>query len=286
LGQKKTGGRVEVFLIRKVKANIWQAMIGGRNLKSGDQIYFKHDFQVKLVKKVESKVWQIEFNKSGQESERLIEKIGQTPLPPYIKTQDSQQIRKDYQTIFAKNQGSIAAPTAGLHFTKRILQKLKAKNIQVYKITLHVGLGTFAPVDVEDITKYQIHSELVSIDSQTARELNQLKKQNLSTSLEASKKIIAVGTTTARALEAFTDKKGKLHSGNKWVDLYIYPGYKYRFVDDLITNFHLPKSSLLFMVAALAGRENILKAYQKAIKLKYRFYSFGDAMLITGCRDI
>ena len=124
LGQKKTGGRVEVFLIRKVKANIWQAMIGGRNLKSGDQIYFKHDFQVKLVKKVESKVWQIEFNKSGQESERLIEKIGQTPLPPYIKTQDSQQIRKDYQTIFAKNQGSIAAPTAGLHFTKRILQKL------------------------------------------------------------------------------------------------------------------------------------------------------------------
>jgi len=204
--------------------------------------------------------------------DNIIERIGHTPLPPYIKTKDSRKIKKDYQTIYAKRGGSAAAPTAGLHFTKRVLNKLKKRGVRIFKVTLHVSLGTFAPVEVDNIKEHKIHHEWASIDKKTAKELNKLKKQ--------AKNIVAVGTTSARTLEAFSDKQNHLKSGNKWVDIYIYPGYKYKFIDDLITNFHLPKSSLLFMVSALAGRELIMSVYKKAVKLKYRFFSFGDAMFI------
>ncbi|MFA6604761.1 MAG: tRNA preQ1(34) S-adenosylmethionine ribosyltransferase-isomerase QueA [Patescibacteria group bacterium] len=271
-GHKKTGGKVELLLIEQQARGYYLAMIGGRNIKIGDTIYFGKKLEAKIIDNIDGKIKQIKFNLANKKLENIIEAIGHTPLPPYIKTKDSKSIKKDYQTVYAKSSGSAAAPTAGLHFTKTILDKLAKKKIKVFKVTLHVGLGTFAPVEVEDISKHQIHHEWASISKRTANNLNKLKKQG--------KNIIAIGTTSARTLEAFSDKSGKLKAGSKWVDIYIYPGYKYKFVDDLITNFHLPKSSLLFMVSALAGREFILKAYKKAIKLKYRFFSFGDAMFI------
>lgn len=280
-GQKKTGGKVEVLLVEKINNSEYQAMIGGRNLKIGDFIYFDHSASLMANKKLTAKILfdidgktkQIRFNKSGKALEKIINKIGHTPLPPYIKTKDSKQIKKDYQTVYAKSIGSVAAPTAGLHFTKQVLNQLTKKRVKFFTVTLHVSLGTFAPVEVADIKKHKIHHEWASIDKKTVVNLNKLKKQG--------KNIIAVGTTSARTLEAFSNKAGELEAGNKWVDIYIYPGYKYRFVDDLITNFHLPKSSLLFMVSALATRELIIKTYRKAVAKKYRFFSFGDAMFIT-----
>jgi len=209
---------------------------------------------------------------ADEEFSICVEEIGSTPLPPYIKTEDSEQIKKDYQTVFAKNKGSVAAPTAGLHFTPELLEKIKAKGVEILTVTLHVGLGTFAPVEVDDIEEHQIHSEWASISKTTAEKLNKLKQQR--------KNIIAVGTTAARTLESFATEKNILEHGDKWVNIYIYPGYKYKFIDQLITNFHLPKSSLLFMVSALAGRENIMTAYSQAVEKRYRFFSFGDAMFI------
>lgn len=280
-GQKKTGGKVEILLIEKINVGnssatlgaSWLAVIGGRHIKTGDIIYFSKNLEAKIIKDIDGKTKQIKFNKSGKSLDKIIEAIGHTPLPPYIKTKDSQKIKQDYQTIYAKTSGSAAAPTAGLHFTDRVLKRIKKKGARIFKVTLHVGLGTFAPVEVSDIRKHKIHHEWASIDKGTAQTLNKLKKQG--------KNIIAVGTTSARTLEAFSDSTGQLKSGSQWVDIYIYPGYQYRFVDDLITNFHLPKSSLLFMVSALASRELILKSYKKAINLKYRFFSFGDATFIT-----
>lgn len=271
--KKITGGQAEILLLRPLTGSAWQAILGGRRLKVGDTLYLEHGLSAKIIKQEANKVWQVRFNCAGKKLEKIINNIGHTPLPPYIKTKDSQKIKSDYQTIYAKKLGSAAAPTAGLHFTPRLLKKLRVKNIKIYKITLHVGLGTFAPVEVEDITKHQIHKEWAEIDKSTALALNQAKRQGA--------KIVAVGTTTARTLEALSDNSGVLRSGAKWVDIYIYPGYRFRFIDDLITNFHLPQSSLLFMVSALAGRQLILQTYKKAIKLKYRFFSFGDAMFIT-----
>ena len=282
-GNKKTGGKVEVLLTEKQVRGNWLALIGARNLKIGDSIYFAKKLEAKITAVIsptggspsgrDGKTKQIKFNLSGKKLESIIDNIGHTPLPPYIKTKDSAKIKKDYQTIYAKSSGSAAAPTAGLHFTDKILKQLAKQGVKIFKVTLHVGLGTFAPVEVEDIKKHQIHHEWASIDKRTADVLNKLKKAN--------KNIIAVGTTSARTLEAFSTKAGQLKSGSKWVDIYIYPGYQYKFIDDLLTNFHLPKSSLLFMVSALASREFILKAYQKAVAKKYRFFSFGDAMLIS-----
>lgn len=272
-GKKSTGGNIEVLLVEEKSRDMWLAMIGGRNIKVNDVIYFTKKLEAKIVKDIDGKTKEIKFNKSGQALNKIIDAIGHTPLPPYIKTKDSGQIKKDYQTIYAKDRGSAAAPTAGLHFTDRVLKKLKKQGVKIFKVTLHVGLGTFASVESKDIKKHQIHHEWASIDKTTANNLNKLKK--------SGKNIIAVGTTSARTLEAFSKKDGQLQAGSKWVDIYIYPGYQYKFVDELITNFHLPKSSLLFMVSALVGRENILKIYKKAIKMKYRFFSFGDAMFIS-----
>ena len=272
-GQKKTGGKVEILLTERINTAEYQAMIGGRNLAVGDFIYLDKKLRAQIIKDIDGKTKQIKFDKSGTALDKIIEAIGHTPLPPYIKTKDTQQIKKDYQTIYAKSTGSVAAPTACLHFTKKVLKQLEKKGVKIFKVTLHVSLGTFAPVEVSDIKKHKIHHEWASIDQKTVDALNKLKKQ--------SKNIIAIGTTSARTLEAFSAKTGKLQSGDKWVDIYIYPGYKYRFVDDLITNFHLPKSSLLFMVSALATRELIIKTYKKAVAKKYRFFSFGDAMFIS-----
>ncbi|MFA6253365.1 MAG: tRNA preQ1(34) S-adenosylmethionine ribosyltransferase-isomerase QueA [Patescibacteria group bacterium] len=271
--KKKTGGILEIFLLQELTADSYQVMVGGRRFGVGDKIDFARNFSGYFTKQEKDNIWQIKFNVSGRTLDKKIEQYGQTPLPPYIKAHDNSFVRQRYQTTYAKNRGSVAAPTAGLHFTPQLLKKLQKKGVQIFKVTLHVGLGTFAPVTATDITQHHIHKEWAEIDLQIAKQLNQLKKQG--------KNILAVGTTTARTLEAMTNSRGQLQSGKSWVDIYIYPGYKYRFVDELITNFHLPKSSLLFMVSALAGRQNIMNCYNLAIKKKYHFFSFGDAMFVT-----
>lgn len=270
-GKKLTGAKVEVFLAKKINVDSWECLVGGRALKIGDKIYFDKKLIGEIISD-QGKIKKVKFNFAGNDFLQIIESIGHTPLPPYIKIEDNAHIKKDYQTVFAKTIGSVAAPTAGLHFTPTLLKKIEKAGIKILKVTLHVGLGTFAPVETEDITQHQIHSEWASIDKLTAEKLNQYKK--------SGKKIVAVGTTAARTLEAFASKPGLLLAGEKWVNIYIYPGVKFKFVDSLITNFHLPKSSLLFMVSAMAGREHIMQAYQHAVQHSYRFFSFGDAMLI------
>jgi S-adenosylmethionine:tRNA ribosyltransferase-isomerase len=265
-GHKGTGGKIEIFLLKKVKAakNTWQCLIGGK-IKAGQKIILGRNIFAWPKEKIEEKIWLVEFNIS----DKKLFSLGETPLPPYIKAKSRSA---DYQTVFAKADGSVAAPTAGLHFTKGLLNKLKQQGVQIEFVTLHVGLGTFLPIKTENILRHKMHSELAEINSQTAKRLNQAKKQG--------KRIIAVGTTAARTLEGFSGTSGKLSAQKKETNIFIYPGYQFKFIDGLITNFHLPKSTLLILVSALAGKKNIGRAYQEAICQHYRFYSFGDGMLI------
>jgi len=279
-GQKKeTNGKIQIFLLTQHKNNIWNVLVGNRRKHVGLEINFARGFSGKLIKQVDKSVWQIKFNQTGKKLESLIDKCGQVPIPPYIKKPDSPaKLKQEYQTIYAKERGSVAAPTAGFHFTKRILKKLENKGVVFKYVTLHVGLGTFEPVKEEKIEDHQIHSEFGILDKKTAQFLNQAKKNN--------QRIITVGTTACRVLEDFSDARGKLKAQQKWIDIFIYPGYKFKFVDNLLTNFHLPKSTLLMLVSALASKPLIKKAYQKAIKDRYRFYSFGDSMLINNfCKN-
>ncbi|MDD5341668.1 MAG: tRNA preQ1(34) S-adenosylmethionine ribosyltransferase-isomerase QueA [Patescibacteria group bacterium] len=297
IAKKETGGKVEILLLKQINQNSWQCLVG--NLKITKQIGTKLKFSQKLngqIIKREKDIAIVKFNLSGTKLMGQILKIGQMPTPPYIKRIAKQS---EYQTFFAKKLGSVAAPTAGLHFTPRIFKKLSAKGgsasggkslgVQIEFITLHVGLGTFQPVKTQDITKYQIHEEYFELDKKTAQRLNEAKKEG--------RKIISVGTTSTRVLEscavsvALRLSKGDvmvrephhdtlLKAQNGFTKIYIYPGYKFKFIDALITNFHVPKSSLLLLVSALAGKKFIDKAYQRAIQKKYRFFSFGDVMFI------
>lgn len=264
LGYKKTGGKIEIFLLSKQRGKYWQVLVRGQ-VKINQEILFSKNIKAKIIKKNNDQLYLVEFTAS----DKKILSIGQTPLPPYIKKTAE---LADYQTVYAQISGSVAAPTAGLHFTKKLLQRLKKKGIIIEYITLHVGLGTFQPVKSQYIQDHKIHSEWAKIDKKTAQSINQAK--------QAGHKIIAVGTTSLRTLEAFSDNRGGLKQQNKWVDIFIYPGYKFKFTDGLITNFHLPKSTLLLLVSALAGKKIIQKAYQTAIAKKYKFFSFGDAMFI------
>lgn len=269
-GRKKTGGRVEVLLTRETKPGLWRAML--KKIKEKDlgvEIIFEKGLKAQTEKFLGNGLWEIKFNLEGQALKDKIKQLGQTPTPPYIRQKAALQ---KYQTIYAQKEGSVAAPTAGFHFSEKIFQDLKKMGVQTEFITLHVGPGTFLPVKTENIRDHQMHSEWASVDKKTAQRLNQYKKNG--------RRIVAVGTTTARVLEAFSGKNKKIKTGAKEVDIFIYPGYRFQFIDALITNFHLPQSTLLMLVCALAGRKNIFKAYQEAIKKKYRFYSFGDAMLI------
>jgi S-adenosylmethionine:tRNA ribosyltransferase-isomerase len=276
--KKPTGGKIEIFLLKEVGGGKWECLIGGK-LKSTKELEAK-GLQGKIIGKVAESVWLIKFNLVGQKFLKFIEKYGETPLPPYIKTKDTKKIRAEYQTVYAKYFGSVAAPTAGFHFTKKLLAQLKKKGVAEEFVTLHVGLGTFQAVKVEQIEKHKMHAELASIDKKTCDFLNTAKRQG--------RRIIAVGTTSARTLEAATDKNGKLKPIKKEVDIFIYPGYKFKFVDALITNFHLPKSTLLMLVSAFlgqgknktAGIKAMRKIYATAVKKKYRFYSFGDGMMV------
>jgi len=276
--KKETGGAIEVFLHKKLNKNIWECLLKGK-VKEGLIIDLTKRLEAEVLKNNNDGTWQVAFSLSGAKFLSVINKIGEVPLPPYIK-RDSQNSsdKNNYQTVFAaKNKvGSAAAPTAGLHLTKNLLKKIKAKGVKVVELTLHVGLGTFAPMKTERIKEHIMHSEFVEINGATLKAIIETKKNR--------GRVIPVGTTSCRSLESVDWVKiaanKKISPESFWTDIFIYPDYKFKVVDALITNFHLPKSTLMMLVSALAGSNNIKSAYQSAIKKKYRFFSYGDAMFI------
>jgi len=272
LGNKETGGKAEILLLEELQKDIWKAVVGTKNKKAGMKIFFGKNLIAKLLERIDDMEWKVEFCYRGNFN-KIIEKIGFVPLPPYIKsTQKQSKLKKEYQTIYAKKFGSAAAPTAGLHFTNKVFSQLKKKGIQTANVTLHVGLGTFAPVRDENIKKHKLHSEKVEINKINLNKIIKAKKEG--------RRIIAVGTTSARVLEGVIGSKQVKNSFKGETSIFIYPGYKFKIIDGIITNFHLPKSSLIMLIAALIGRTKILNLYKLAIKKGYRFYSFGDVMLI------
>lgn len=280
LGRKKeTGGKIEVFLLNKKNLFAWNCLLGGHGIKEDLEIKFGKKLAGKIIKNNLDGTWEIKFIFPYEKVIKILEKIGKVPLPPYIKKSLTKKDKNDYQTIYAdeKKLGSVAAPTAGFHFTSRLLNKIKKMGVTIEFVTLYVGMGTFMPVKADDIKKHKIHKELVEIKKNTAKKIIDAKR--------AGRRIIAVGTTSARALEGCLavyagKKKVDFKELKANIDIFIYPGYKFKIVDVLITNFHLPKSTLLMLVSALAGKENINKAYRTAVKKKYRFYSYGDSMII------
>ncbi len=272
IGEKEeTGAVIELLLLKNREDNIWECLAKPvKRLKIGTIITFGQDkLKAKVLEILDEGIIHVQMLYEGIFYE-ILNELGQMPLPPYIKTKLEDKNR--YQTVYAKNIGSAAAPTAGLHFTNELLKKIKAKGITILYITLHVGLGTFRPVVVEDVTKHEMHSEFYSMDKKTAQTLNQAKKEG--------RKIIAVGTTTVRTLETIMAKYQEFKECSGETKIFIYPGFEFKAIDNLITNFHLPKSTLLMLVSALASKEIILNAYKEAVQNNYRFFSFGDAMFI------
>jgi len=271
-GKKPTGGRVEILLLQMPEGEEpVPALYRGKRLKPGTEIFFSPKLRGQVLENLgEGKI--LLGLKSADDPQKIIQEIGKVPLPPYIKRAPEVEDLFRYQTVYARKPGSVAAPTAGFHFTEELLKNLQEKGVKILAITLHVGYGTFAPVKVKDIRKHRIHEEFVEITPEVAAEINRARAEG--------RAVFAVGTTTLRALEFSAQEKGFVQGLSSWCDLYIYPGFKFQVVDHLITNFHLPKSSLYILVAAFAGLENIKRAYQEAIKRRYRFFSYGDAMLI------
>lgn len=273
IGEKETGGKVEILLYPSWNGSkeSWKALIkGAKKVKPGAQIRFELGFEGRL-EKIDERNWMIHFL-SQVPMAKILQKIGHIPLPPYIKRKDQPLDKDRYQTVFAERDGSIAAPTAGLHFTHSLLQSLKENKVRIQMITLHIGIGTFTPIKTSQIEEHQMEAEWVEISQETARAIEETKARG--------KRVIAVGTTTTRALEAFSDHKGGVKPGKGMTTLFIYPPYHFQVINGLITNFHLPKSTLMMLVCAFAGKELIRKAYEEAIERGYHFYSYGDAMLI------
>ena len=269
-----SGGAVELLLIREIEANVWEALARpARRLRKGDRLVFGESaLQAEIVEPLDNGIRLIRFE-SDQSLEQVIDDLGETPLPPYIKREaGAQNDRERYQTVYASKRGAIAAPTAGLHFTPQSLSEIKSSGTSIAEITLHVGYGTFEPVRVKDIRLHSVTPEQFSIGDEAARAINEAR--------EHQGRIIAVGTTTARALESAVGPDGRIMEHSGFADLTIVPGYKFRAVDALLTNFHLPRSSLLVLVSAFAARDLILDAYRHAVISGYRFYSYGDCMLI------
>lgn len=271
IGSKvETNAVIELLLLKDLGNNKWECLSRpAKRLKIGTIIKFSDKLQAKVINKFDEGIVQVELIYEGILME-ILEELGEMPLPPYIHEKLAEKDR--YQTVYAKVLGSAAAPTAGLHFTKELLSKIEAKGIEILFVTLHVGLGTFRPVEVENILEHHMHSEYYEMSEETARRLNLAKKEN--------RRIIAVGTTSTRVLETIAHKYNEFKSCTGNTDIFIYPGFEFKAIDGLITNFHLPKSTLLMLVSALSSREKILKAYNEAIKKDYRFFSFGDAMFI------
>lgn len=273
IGKKETGGRIEMLLIPSwngIKGE-WKALIkGSGKVKRGARIRFEQGLEGEVEETRDGKA-KVNFSYQGEVME-ILQKIGHIPLPPYIKRGDEPLDRERYQTVLAERDGSIAAPTAGLHFTHALLQSLKENRVRTTTITLHIGIGTFAPVKTCDIEDHTMEAEWIEISEETAREIEDTKARG--------GKVIAVGTTTTRALESFSNRNGGVRPGKGMTSLFIYPPYRFHVIDGLVTNFHLPKSTLIMLVSAFAGKDLLMMAYQEAIRRKYRFYSYGDSMLI------
>ena len=267
----ETGAKIEVLLLKRGEDDVWEMLVKpGKKAKPGTKILFGGGLLTgEVLEVIEDGNRKIRFQYEGI-FEEFLDQLGQMPLPPYITHQLKDKNR--YQTVYAKHDGSAAAPTAGLHFTPELLRKIEEKGVLIAHVTLHVGLGTFRPVKVENILEHHMHSEFYMVEEEQARLINETKKQG--------GRVIAVGTTSCRTLESAAGEDGILKAGSGWTDIFIYPGYEFRLTDGLITNFHLPESTLMMLVSALAGRDRIMNAYAEAVKERYRFFSFGDAMFI------
>lgn len=273
-GKTETGASVEIFLVSEIENQIWKTLARpARRLKTGKKIFFSEHLTAEVLDKTKSGHVSVRFE-TNKNFDEVLDEIGKTPLPPYIKRGENQadKDRERYQTVFAKQRGAIAAPTAGLHFTPKILEEIKILGAEVVEITLHVGYGTFEPVRVSDLSQHKVLPENYEISAESAEALNRAKAEN--------RRIIAIGTTTTRTLENSYYKNGKFAAEKAAANLTITPGYKFGAIDALLTNFHLPQSSLLVLVSTFAGHEFIMKAYKHAVKENYRFYSYGDCMLI------
>jgi S-adenosylmethionine:tRNA ribosyltransferase-isomerase len=270
--KKDSNALIELLLLKRIDDKKWETLVKpGKRAKENTEIIFKEGLlEGKITDVLETGNRIIEFKYEGI-FEEILDELGEMPLPPYI---HEKLVDKDrYQTVYAKHVGSSAAPTAGLHFTNEIIERLQDKGVNIAKLTLHVGLGTFRPVKAEYITEHTMHSEYYELNEEEAKKINDAKC--------AGKRVIAVGTTSTRTLETISDENGFVKASSGWTDIFIYPGYKFRLIDGLITNFHLPESTLIMLVSTLAGKDNTMKAYEEAVKQKYRFFSFGDAMLIN-----
>ncbi|HQT92464.1 MAG TPA: tRNA preQ1(34) S-adenosylmethionine ribosyltransferase-isomerase QueA, partial [Candidatus Kryptobacter bacterium] len=276
LGRKeKTNAKIEVLLLRELNHDegIWDVVVEpARKVRIGNKIYFDDEkIHAEVIDNTTSRGRTIKFNYKG-DIYKILDKIGQMPLPHYIKREPTEKDKEDYQTIYARVVGAVAAPTAGLHFSTRLITKLEKKGVKILPVTLHIGIGTFRTVDVEDLTKHRMDSEFYEVPPETAKAVNQ--------SIDSRKNVFAVGTSVVRVLESNVTTDNHVKPGRGWTDKFIYPPYDFRVVDHLITNFHLPETTLIMLVSAFAGHELMMKAYKKAIKDGYRFYSYGDAMLI------
>ena len=269
--KEETGALIEILLLKRNENDVWECLVKpGKKARKGTRISFGDGLlKGEIVDVIEDGNRLIHFEYNGI-FEEILDQLGEMPLPPYIthKLQDKNR----YQTVYAKHEGSAAAPTAGLHFTKELLEKVKEKGVQIAHVTLHVGLGTFRPVKVDDVEQHHMHSEYYVVEEDQAKLINDTKKNG--------GRVIAVGTTSCRTLESATGEDGVLKAGSGWTEIFIYPGYHFKMIDSLITNFHLPESTLMMLVSALAGKEKIMHVYEEAVKERYRFFSFGDAMFI------
>ena len=273
IGEKvESGGKIEFLLLKRIEGDKWECLAKpGKRAKIGAEFTFGNGkLKCKVVDIVEEGNRIIEFSYDGI-FEQVLDELGEMPLPPYIT--ERLDDRERYQTVYSKEQGSAAAPTAGLHFTKELLEKLKEKGVNIAYVTLHVGLGTFRPVKVDDVNEHVMHSEFYHLEEEDAKIINETKKRG--------NKIISVGTTSTRTLETIGDENGFVKAQSGWTNIFIYPGYEFKVVDKLITNFHLPESTLIMLVSALAGKEKVMNAYNEAVKERYRFFSFGDSMIIN-----
>ncbi|MGN1377962.1 MAG: tRNA preQ1(34) S-adenosylmethionine ribosyltransferase-isomerase QueA [Dorea sp.] len=266
-----TNAKIEILLLKRKENNIWETLVKpGKKAKIGTKISFGEGLLIgEVIDVVEEGNRLVQFTYEGI-FEEILDQLGQMPLPPYITHQ--LQDKNRYQTVYAKHTGSAAAPTAGLHFTPELLEQIQQMGVDIARVTLHVGLGTFRPVKVEEITDHHMHSEFYMIDETAAEKINRAKN--------SGHRVICVGTTSCRTIESAADETGHLKACSGWTEIFIYPGYQFKILDCLITNFHLPESTLIMLVSALAGREHVLAAYEEAVKERYRFFSFGDAMLI------
>ena len=269
--KEETGAVIEILLLKRRENDIWECLVKpGKKARPGAKITFGDGIlKGEIIDVVDEGNRLIQFHYEGI-FEEILDQLGEMPLPPYITHQLEDKNR--YQTVYATHTGSAAAPTAGLHFTPELLEEIKAKGVDIARVTLHVGLGTFRPVKVDEITEHHMHSEFFMIDEEAAEKINRAK--------ETGHRVICVGTTSCRTVESAADENGHLEAKSGWTQIFIYPGYKFKVLDCLITNFHLPESTLIMLVSALAGREHVLAAYEEAVKERYRFFSFGDAMFI------